>query len=69
MPTNAEDGSLVIKQWWWEPGVHPSPEMQAALRDCFGRFLAYLGADRLQIDGQAEEAAGLDWLTVKALAG
>jgi len=54
--------ALTIKGWWWEPGVSPTPELQAELRRCFARFRAYLGAGSLRIDPQAAQMAGLEWL-------
>ncbi len=56
--------ALLIKGWWWEPGVTPSPEMQAELRRCFARFLAYLGAESLRIEEHVAQEAGLEWLGV-----
>jgi uncharacterized protein YcaQ len=56
-----ESGALIVKKWWWEPGVVPSPQMRAELRRCFERFLGYLGADDVQIDSQTAEQAGLDF--------
>ncbi len=41
--------TVVIKNWWWEPGVTVTAELQAALRRCFQRFVAYLDAEALQI--------------------
>ncbi len=57
-----DNGSLVIKNWWWESSVTPSEEMYAALQDCFKRFLGYLGADKLQIDKALAKQKDLDWL-------
>ena len=57
-----ESGALVIKNWWWEPGVASSAEMRAALRDCFERFLGYLGTETLQVDKTLIKREGLDWL-------
>jgi uncharacterized protein YcaQ len=56
-------GALVIKGWWWEPGVTQAPEMQAELRRCFARFLAYLGAGTLHIEPQVAHQAELEWLS------
>ena len=50
-------GALIVKKWWWEPGVTPTQEMQAELICCFERFLNYLGVNQLEI-----EQTGLDWL-------
>lgn len=55
-------GAVVIRNWWWEPGITLSDEMRAALTDCFREFLAYLEADGLAIDSQAAQRARLSWL-------
>jgi uncharacterized protein YcaQ len=55
--------ALLIKNWWWEDGVNPSEEMQFSLRRCFERFLGFLSADDLRVDGEVAGQAGLDWLT------
>jgi uncharacterized protein YcaQ len=55
-------GALIIKNWWWEPGIIPSEEMMSALSECFRRFLNYLGADGLHMDDRTVEGAGLEWL-------
>jgi hypothetical protein len=36
--------------------------MQFELVRCFKRFLSFLGADQLRIDGQCKEQEGLEWL-------
>jgi uncharacterized protein YcaQ len=56
------ESALLIKGWWWEPGVTPSPEMQAELKRCFARFLIYLGAETLRIEPQVAPEARLEWL-------
>jgi uncharacterized protein YcaQ len=56
------NGDLLVKNWWWEYSMEPSQEMRTALRECFRRFLAYLGAGGLQVDRLAREQARLDWL-------
>jgi uncharacterized protein YcaQ len=53
---------MVIKNWWWEAGVAPSEQMKIDLVRCFERFLRYLGLDRLEVDRQPQEQAGLQWL-------
>ncbi len=55
-------GVLVIKNWWWEPGVTPSAPMQSVLQDCLRRFLQYLDLTRIEIDPQLQKQAGLQWL-------
>ena len=57
-----DDGALVIKNWWWEPGVHQSDEMRAALRSTFRSFMDFLGAGSIHIQGQTAAEQGLDWL-------
>jgi uncharacterized protein YcaQ len=57
-----KSGALIITKWWWESGVIPSERMQSDLRQCFKRFLSYLGTDNFQIDGKTAEQEGLDWL-------
>ena len=55
-------GALVIRNWWWEPGITLSDQMRTALIHCFQEFLAYLEADSLTIDSQAAQRADLGWL-------
>lgn len=57
-----ESGALIIKNWWWESGVSPSEGMRLDVRQCFDRFLRYLGTDHLQIDDKTVERAGIGWL-------
>jgi uncharacterized protein YcaQ len=39
--------ALIIKNWWWEPGVKPVKAMQRELAACFRRFLKFLNAERI----------------------
>ena len=57
-----KNGTLIIKKWWWEPGVKQSERMQSDLIHCIERFLNFLGADTLHVENAAIEQAGLDWL-------
>jgi uncharacterized protein YcaQ len=57
-----KNGALVIKNWWWEPDIALTKRMQSDLRDCFKRFLGYLGAGELKIESKAARRAGIDWL-------
>lgn len=59
---NRKSGALIIKNWWWEPGITPSAEMHTALRDCFERFLSYLGTDNIEVDRTLVTRECLDWL-------
>jgi uncharacterized protein YcaQ len=62
-------GALLIKNWWWESGVSPSKRMKSDLVGCFERFLGFLGADDLKIDGEIAEQAGLERLASTAAGG
>ncbi len=57
-----ENGALVIKNWWWEPGIEPTKKMQVELQRCFKRFLDYLGTDEIQVSKKIVKKAGLEWL-------
>lgn len=56
---------LIIKNWWWEPGVRRREKLDRALRRCFQDFLNYLGADRIQIDERVMAQADLEFLISK----
>ncbi len=56
-------GSLLIKNWWWEPNVSPSKQIKSELQQCFTQFLRYLGTEKLQIEKNAAEKTDLDWLS------
>jgi len=55
------DHALTIANWWWEPGVARTDDMSDALGVCFARFLRFLGRDRLHVEPELVERAGLDW--------
>lgn len=42
-----KSGGLVVKNWWWEPGVKPTKKMREAINSCFKRFLGFLGTEGL----------------------
>ena len=54
--------ALMIKNWWWEPGIKPSAAMRHALQLCFQRFRNYLGTDSLIIDDNVKAKTGVNWL-------
>ena len=56
-------GILTIKNWWWEADVEVTAEMQSALCEAFGQFLAYLGAERIELAEDAAGVKGLGWVT------
>ena len=53
-------GMLIIKNWWWEPGVKPTGRLRAALGRCFAKFLAFCGGDAVRVEPPARPAVG--WL-------
>jgi uncharacterized protein len=57
-----KQGAVIIKNWWWEPGVKPVKKIQTELLQCFRRFLAYLGTDKLQVEFDLSTCKGMDWL-------
>ena len=56
-----QNGALVIKNWWWEPGIERSERMDGAMKDAIQRFIAYLGVEQLQVDPQIVAREGLVW--------
>ena len=54
--------ALVIKNWWWEQDVERTDEMYNSLKDCFQRFLRYLGMDKIAVQKPLVKREGLDWL-------
>lgn len=54
-----KSGSLIIKNWWWEPGVDLVEEMQAGLRDGMMRYMNFLGSKDVVTCSEK-----LDWLDV-----
>ncbi|NQV14210.1 winged helix-turn-helix domain-containing protein [bacterium] len=61
-PSNA----LIIKKWWWEPGIKRSAKMQADLILCFRRFLKYLGSEKILIEKKTLHDGELHWLNIQA---
>jgi len=59
-----KSGALIIKNWWWEPGISRSEKTHIDLQQCLKQFLKYLGTDNLRIDSKLVEEEGLAWLTL-----
>jgi hypothetical protein len=59
-----KSGALIIKNWWWEPGVIQSEKMRSEILHCFKQFISYLGTDSITIDNGTLKQEGLDWLSV-----
>jgi len=57
-----QSGALIIKNWWWEPGVSQTAEMRDAIARCFQRFLIYLSAVRIHIEDEIAREAHLEFL-------
>lgn len=52
-------GTMIIKNWWWEPGVKPGKKLEEELSKCFKHFAEYLDAEIIRAD---ENAIGLNGL-------
>ncbi|HUW65554.1 MAG TPA: crosslink repair DNA glycosylase YcaQ family protein [Spirochaetia bacterium] len=63
---NRSNGTLIIKNWWWEPEIEITEELRTGLCDCFKAFTNFLGLNGLQIYTSIEEEKGLGWLTIFA---
>jgi uncharacterized protein YcaQ len=57
-----QSGSLVIKNWWWEPNVQPSEQMREAVYHCFQQFIAYLETETIHLDDTLAKQEGIEWL-------
>ena len=57
-----KNGVVTIKNWWWETNVEVTGEMQSALQEAFRHFLAYLGAERIELTEEAAAGKGLAWM-------
>jgi uncharacterized protein len=47
-----KNGALIIKNWWWEPDIHPTKKMYSSLNLCFRHFAEYLGAKEIKADSE-----------------
>ena len=55
-------GHIVVKDWWWEPGIRVTDRMQRTIRSCMIGLTKLLGAPGLTVAQSAEERSGVDWL-------
>lgn len=53
---------LTIQNWWWETGVRPDKNMEAALIACFQDFLAYLNVEKLSLGESISKDSTLRWM-------
>ncbi|XEC92634.1 winged helix-turn-helix domain-containing protein [Paenibacillus tarimensis] len=51
-------GALVVKNWWWEPGVKQTEELLVEIGRCFQRFMQYLGTTQIHMDSTTDAYAG-----------
>ncbi len=55
-------GNVVIKNWWWEPGIQRTKTMKQAIRSCLNGLVKLLGASGLAVASTAVDRSDLDWL-------
>jgi uncharacterized protein YcaQ len=55
-----QTGILEILNWWWEPHVFISEEIQKALTQCLLEFMNYLGATKMELNRQGNAVKNLD---------
>ena len=55
-------GALVIKNWWWEKDIGITGDMYQGLKNCFLRFMDYLGVRKISVKKSLVTREGLDWL-------
>jgi uncharacterized protein YcaQ len=61
-PGRSDDGSVLVKNWWWESDVKLTQAMKRALIRCFRGFLRYLNAPALKISMAVARRADISWL-------
>lgn len=49
-------GRIIIKNWWWEPGVKAGKGLTGALDKCFKAFTEFLGAEGMEMEEKAAES-------------
>ena len=52
-----KNGTLTINNWWWEPGVNPTDDMIAALRECLEYFCTFLNITHINFNGRTARLA------------
>ena len=61
-----KSGALIIKNWWWEPGVNQSEKICSEIRYCFKQFISYLCAASIIMDTRTLKQEGLAWLKINS---
>jgi uncharacterized protein len=54
--------TLVVKNWWWEPGIKQTEKLKDELRKCFKQFAEFLEAEGIRIEEKASASNELGWL-------
>jgi uncharacterized protein YcaQ len=65
---NKKNGMLTIKNWWWEPGVNPSDEIIAAMRECLEYFFTFLNITQINFNGRTVNLAETGMLATQLAA-
>jgi len=55
-------GTLIVKNWWWEPGIKQSKGLMDELYKCFKQFAEFLEADGIRIEEKTSVLNELGWL-------
>ncbi|MDH3943977.1 MAG: winged helix DNA-binding domain-containing protein [Anaerolineae bacterium] len=54
-------GVLHLNNWWWEKGMDVNESVEKALSSCLTEFMAYLGAQGLQLGAEVVKVNEMDW--------
>ncbi|MDF2841245.1 MAG: Winged helix DNA-binding domain protein, partial [Clostridia bacterium] len=57
-----QTGTLIIKNWWWEPDVKRTIKMCKELKRCMKGFMNFTETQSLKIEDNALATSKLDWL-------
>lgn len=56
------NGNLIIQNWWWEPGIMQTKDMQAAVRDACLGLMKFNSCKKMEIREEILISECLDWL-------
>jgi uncharacterized protein len=62
-----KSGTMVIKNWWWEPGIKPTDPMVAALEESFKYFIQYLNIKQIMLGGELKDPVETRWLVTQLI--
>lgn len=57
-----KSNTMLIQNWWWEPGVKINESIKKQLVKCFMEFKGFLEAESIIVDEKAEVINGIGWL-------